>query len=206
MDDSKLNDILNRAKSSKLLKREVLDIIVIFKNQVKSHSIPITTRLGSARKVLSKIIFVLYRVLPCLLFLLYVFQRLKALWSEDPCLVPRVLLNGEVTLPVADCGVCSNLTKVPVVENTTVASFLEQYAYSSRPVLMKGAAKGWPAAQLFSYEYFRQLYSQRPEAILRDGDEGQFFAYSSDVRRLDEFMNMTGDQAAMRTGKWYIGW
>ena len=204
MNDTELNGILRRAISSNMSKREILDVIASFKNQVKL--VPLLSRPYLTRIVLNMLVLVLYRVLPCLFVLVCFFQRLKSVWSEDPCLVPRIVPYGEVMLPVADCGICSNLSKVPVVENVTVASFLNEYAYSSRPVLMKGAAKNWPATQLFSYEYFRQLYSQNPEAILRDSDDGQFFAYSSNVRSLDEFMSMSSERASMKTETWYIGW
>ena len=204
MDNSRLNGVLTRVISSNISKREILDAIASFKDQAKSG--PLLPHRYLIRIALNTVVFVLYRGLPCLLVLLYILQRLQSLWSEDPCLLPQIVPYGEVTLPIADCGVCSNLSEVPVVDNVTVVSFLNEYAYSSRPVLVKGAAKDWPATQLFSYQYFRELYSQNPEAILRESNDGQFFAYSSSVRSLDEFMNMSDDRASLRTETWYIGW
>ena len=201
MDDSKLNDILRRALSSNnMSKQEILEVVASFKTQVKSE--PLSARSYLAREVLNVVVIVFYRALPCLLVLLYLLQRLESVWYEEPCLVPRLVPYGEVTLPFADCGICSNMSRVPVVENVTVASFLNEYAYSSRPVLVKGAAKDWPAARLFSYEYFRELYSQNPRTL----HQGQFFAYSSSIESLDEFMSLSSDRASMKTETWYIGW
>ena len=181
-------------------KQEILDVVASFRSQMKLDSL--SPREHLIRELLNVVTLVLYRALPCLLVLLYVLQRLESLWYEHPCLLPRIVPYGEVTLPVADCDICSNMSEVPAIENVTVAFFLNEYAYSSRPVLMKGAAKDWPATRLFSYEYFRQLYSQNPQTV----HHGQFFAYSSNIESLDEFMSMSSDRASMKTETWYIGW
>jgi len=60
--------------------------------------------------------------------------------------------------------------------------------------------------EVFSYNYFKDLYQQSPEAIDSDTEKGQFFSYSSNIRNLKELFELSSEGVSMATEKWYIGW
>lgn len=144
----------------------------------------------------------LYRLLPIAIGLLVFAQPLLAILRKDPCLV-RQLLAGEWSMPVCSCEVCVGVTRVAVVEEDSITEmeFMEKYAYSSHPLLVKGAASSWPATEVFSYGYFKQLYSQRPEAIEEDQERGLFFTYKSSLQTLERFLLNSSSEK-----DWYISW
>jgi hypothetical protein len=90
--------------------------------------------------------------------------------------------------------------------NITRKEFALHYAHSSQPVVVVRAALHWSAMQVFSYDYFRNLYSTFPDAIDADTSKGQFFSYNSNIRNLKELFDLPSERAAMTTERWYIGW
>lgn len=144
----------------------------------------------------------LYRLVPIVIGLLVLIQPLFAILRDDPCLVQQTL-HDEWSLPLCSCDVCVGVTRPVVVEanNITALEFMEKYAYSSHPLLVKGAASSWPASELFSCEYFRQLYVQRPEAMETDKKSGLFFTYKSSLQTLERFLLNSSSEK-----EWYISW
>ena len=151
--------------------------------------------------------FLLYRLLPLLLALSLVYQKFGLLYNSSSCLVSLgSRIDEVVTMSPLNCSQCQGITTIPEISNISIMEFMKQYAFTLQPVLMKGAASDWPAMKLFSYKYFKKLYSRKPDAIVNDIEEGQFFSYSSDIHGLDEFMLLTSEVAALKKEKWYIGW
>ena len=147
----------------------------------------------------------LYRIVPLLLALTFVYQRFGLLYKSSPCLLAQPILHDFAT-PLLNCSQCQGITTIPEISNISIMEFMKQYAFTLQPVLMKGAASDWPAINLFSYDYFKKLYSEKPDSIENDVQEGQFFAYSSGIRSLNEFMLISSEVAALQKQKWYIGW
>ena len=148
----------------------------------------------------------LYRVMPIILLSTVLLAILLGVLKSDPCLLHQPLPLDDFAAPVSRCSHCHNTSNVMVLESVTTEEFMEKYAFSRRPVLVKGAASGWPALGLFSYSYFKELYLNRPEAIAHDVETGQFFPYSSGIKHLKDFLALSDDTAALKTDKWYIGW
>ena len=108
--------------------------------------------------------------------------------------------------PKFDCNFCEGLTGAPRQTNLSQYEFVHKYAYTSRPILVVGAASDWPAMDVFSYDYFKSLYQQSPEAIESDMESGQFFSYSSNIQNLKDLFDLSSERVSMTTEKWYIGW
>lgn len=205
---------LKRAKAAKLQEEDVSRCLFLFCKQVKlcpttegelwsvsrSH-----TPVGFIRRFLLLLVWIAYRLVPYSLCLATLLYPLYHVYTLNPCLAPQILPVAEFAMPVVDCSICKGLTHAPEINasNVTVLQFMENYAYSSHPVLIKGAALSWPALDIFSYDYFRQLYLQQPEAVQQDKKNGQFFAYSSGIHNLEEFLDLSSDAV---TSRWYIGW
>lgn len=97
------------------------------------------------------------------------------LWSDvwgyvtgSECLVDNNFFVMEMSRPIFDCAICRDISEVPVVWNMTKEEFLQKYAYSDIPVLVKNATANWTAMSTFSFWYFRDLYQ---EAAKRQQEE-----------------------------------
>lgn len=147
----------------------------------------------------------LYRILPISLLISTIYYKLQLLVESDPCLVAQPIIH-DFASQIIDCRRCRNISKAVTIDQISVIDFMNDYATTLQPVLMKGAASDWPALKVFSYEYFKGLYLKKPDAINHDVEEGQFFSYSSGIFRLDEFMSLDNETASLKRNKWYIGW
>ena len=147
-----------------------------------------------------------FNILPVVFFLSLLYFPLSELLSDSPCLIYQPLPFSEFLQPIADCSVCEGIVEAPRIVNLSREEFVRKYAYSSRPIVVAGAALEWSAIEVFSYEYFKELYHRFPEAIESDTNTGQFFFYSSNIRDLQELFELSSERASMATEKWYIGW
>ncbi|XP_064609038.1 uncharacterized protein LOC135473132 [Liolophura sinensis] len=129
-------------------------------------------------------------------------------FKETPCLVDNNAIVMEISRPLVECGACSNLRQVPVETNLTTKDFIEKYAYSGVPVLVKGATTTWSAMSVFSYQYFKELYQSRENALDDVEEDCQFFPYKTEFATLKEVFDMDEDRANLKQGQpnWYIGW
>lgn len=97
------------------------------------------------------------------------------------------------------------LTFVDAVKSHTEQNItcpLSRYAYTGRPVVVTDGTISWPGREVFSFQFFKQLYNQSQEQAC------QFFPYETEFRSLREVFDMREDRALMQdnTKPWYIGW
>lgn len=122
------------------------------------------------------------------------------------CILANNYLLWEFTRPVSDCSYCSNTTEALILKNASRESF-KLFAYSSRPMIVKGAAKDWPASRVFSLDYFRQLYDEIPDAYESVVEECQFLHFHSDFENLQQVLQMDRKRAQNEGSRpWYVGW
>lgn len=84
-------------------------------------------------------------------------------WRSDPCFPGLSFpedMAGAFLPPVPNCSFCAGVTQVAreSADGLDPRRFAKHYAFSSAPVVVTGAAVGWPAMHEFSYDFFRQLY------------------------------------------------
>lgn len=101
---------------------------------------------------------------------------------------------------------CEGVTGALRFVNLSREDFVHHHAYSAKPIVVEGAALGWSAIDVFSYDYFKDLYQQIPGSLADDNIKGQFFSYSSNIMDLKDFFQLPTEQAEMKTERWYIGW
>ncbi|XP_023231587.1 uncharacterized protein LOC111631561 [Centruroides sculpturatus] len=127
---------------------------------------------------------------------------------KSRCAVPNNYLVMEITRPLTDCKICRDVDRVIVFENVTKATFAK-YAYSGKPMLVRGATTNWTALNYFNFSFFKQLYENVDDAYQSVEEECQFFPYKTDFLSLEAVFDMPEEQAYM-TGPnaktWYIGW
>ncbi len=150
-----------------------------------------------------------FKVYPLLFLLsLLAYPTFKA-FTGSPCLVSEVFPLAEAVTPFVDCKIYKGVTHAPRLSNLSQEDFIRNYAYQSKPILVVGAASDWPALDLFSYDYFKDLYLSHPAALEGDNEQGQFFAYSSSItiNNLSDLFTLPSEKvASMSKEKWYIGW
>ena len=102
--------------------------------------------------------------------------------------------------------VCEGVTGALRFVNLSREDFVHHHAYGAKPIVVEGAALGWSAMDVFSYDYFKSLYLQTPGSLDDDNIKGQFFSYSSNIMDLKDLFQLPAELAEMKTERWYIGW
>jgi hypothetical protein len=127
--------------------------------------------------------------------------------TQTECIFENFEFIADMFRPFVDCSVC-NITGIDRVSNISQKEFLEKYAYSGRPVVITDGAKGWPAADVFSFEFFKELYGPDSPNLDPYGDRDcQFFPYQTNFESLNEVFDMSEERQNGVVGKpWYIGW
>lgn len=144
--------------------------------------------------------------------LIYDIQNLDDLnnfiFHESPCALSNSGLVMEIARPLMDCELCRNLREVPIEENISTERFMEKYAYTGVPVLVKNATKTWTAMSNFSYHFFKDIYTNTKGALESVEEECQFFPYKTEFETLADVFNISDARANFSEGEkpWYIGW
>lgn len=155
----------------------------------------------------SLINLVAFKLSPALLILYTLLYPLfNGMVAGSTCLVTHLSPFGEVIVPLANCDMCRGVHGAPRLSNLSREDFVRHYAYSSRPILVEGAVLNWSAVEVFSYDYFKDLYLSVPGSLEEDNFTGQFFAYNSNVGNLKELFSLPVEVASMQAEKWYVGW
>lgn len=197
---SRLTGILEQAQSAGLSENDFkrcLQSNKYFSTATNAHKLQYFSLIANS---------VVFKFLPFVFLAVLLYFPVSEVLSHSPCLVSQIPPFGEVMHPKLDCDFCEGLRGAPHLTNLSQYEFVSEYAYTSRPILVVGAASGWPAMEVFSYNYFKDLYQQSPEAIDSDTEKGQFFSYSSNIRNLKELFELSSEGVSMATEKWYIGW
>uniref|UniRef100_H2YDK2 JmjC domain-containing protein n=1 Tax=Ciona savignyi TaxID=51511 RepID=H2YDK2_CIOSA len=126
--------------------------------------------------------------------------------DEESCVYRMSEFLQDPFRPPVDCNECKNVTGIKYVNNLTHAEFLDQYAFSMQPVLIKDGQNGWTAKETFSYNYFSSVYSPDSEALEKVTRDCQFFPYQTKFSDLSEFFNMSEKRANGEGDPWYVGW
>ena len=128
--------------------------------------------------------------------------------AKEPCLFEASDYLAEVFRPPTSCDFCQGLRKIEKVEKISPERFEAVYAYSARPVVVTDGTKNWTAPNVFSYQFFRDMYSEGSPALENVERDCQFFPYRTNFSNLQEVFEMSEDRALMKDGAepWYIGW
>ncbi|XP_023014905.2 uncharacterized protein isoform X2 [Leptinotarsa decemlineata] len=123
------------------------------------------------------------------------------------CIVPNNYFIWEATRPITDCNFCSNTLEPIILSNITKNDFLP-YAYSSKPIVIKRAFLHWPAIQIFTLEYFQNLYRKTEDSFKSVDEECQFLHFKSDFMSLRDVLSMSKERSKNSPSEksWYVGW
>uniref|UniRef100_A0A336KDM6 CSON004451 protein n=1 Tax=Culicoides sonorensis TaxID=179676 RepID=A0A336KDM6_CULSO len=123
------------------------------------------------------------------------------------CFIGMGYLTWEMTRPISDCRHCSGLTSPIIFDANITREEFEPYAYSSQPIIVKGAAKHWEAMKSLNYTFLRDIYQRIPGAIESVHDECQFLHFKSNFVTLrDVFEKVKGEEPLEDGNEWYVGW
>uniref|UniRef100_A0A336MQ43 CSON002439 protein n=1 Tax=Culicoides sonorensis TaxID=179676 RepID=A0A336MQ43_CULSO len=109
--------------------------------------------------------------------------------------------------PMQSCNFCRNVKEIPILSNISPEDFERRFAYSGAPVIVKDAAKNWTATEVFSFDYFRDLYLAALDDT-KNKANCQFFPYKTEFKTLSEAFQMDEARARYQPGTkpWYFGW
>lgn len=154
------------------------------------------------------VIFMYGVLLMVLLFLatpalVYLFEYILS----TRCFVPMGCLSWEVGRPISSCRRCSGLQAPVVLEGSVARGDFEPFAYSSQPIIVKGAARHWEAIKSLNYSFLKDIYQRVPGAIDSVIDDCQFLHFKSNFVTLREvFQTVKGEEPLDDGTKWYVGW
>ncbi|KAK7507456.1 hypothetical protein BaRGS_00001391 [Batillaria attramentaria] len=123
---------------------------------------------------------------------------------RTPCLVDFGIFTEEIFRPLVDCEMCRKLNAVAIERNLSQETFVEKYAYSGIPVLVKEGIVNWSAMSVFSFKFFQGLYRLTGRRA-----NCHFFAYNTEFTTLTDALNgMSDERASCQPGEkpWYFGW
>ena len=200
--EDKINELSEKFKElkTKALEKGATEKEVIrqFLSEVRSEP-----SRSSRRGKWLKIVFLL---MPLLLASL-VYYTFNDLFDEtSPCTIDNSLFVLEAARPITDCKMCEGITEVPKLSGLTVETFVNNFAFSSKPLVVKDATTNWTAMHEFSYEYFRKLYSEAKSALNETYEECLFFQYKTEFHSLSEVFNISKERVEFKAEPWYVGW
>ncbi|KAH0554393.1 uncharacterized protein LOC123263394 [Cotesia glomerata] len=126
---------------------------------------------------------------------------------EKRCFIPNNYFVWEFTRPVSNCDYCRGVINALIMNNLTREEFAP-YAYSSKPMIIKNAARTWKASKMFNLNFFNNLYESIDGAYESIEDECQFLHFKSNFSLLKQVLTMSKQQASNYLNKnpWYVGW
>jgi hypothetical protein len=126
--------------------------------------------------------------------------------EKETCLVPATEMYLDLFRPPVNCSVCKDVNTVDVVADLSKEEFVEKYAYTGRPVLIRNGSNSWSALSHFSFNFFKNIYPKNSPVLQSVDRDCQFFPYRTDFESLGEVFNMSESMAKMEGDPWYIGW
>ena len=92
--------------------------------------------------------------------------------------------------------------------NLFVTNLYYRYAYSGVPVVITDGMLNWTATHVFSFDFFKHIYSSDSPALDSFHNNCQFFPYKTEFKNLRQVLNMSSKRANLESGSapWYIGW
>ncbi|KAL3858860.1 hypothetical protein ACJMK2_009109 [Sinanodonta woodiana] len=142
--------------------------------------------------------------------------RVLSLWfdfygadvEKEPCIINLPEAIVDVFRPPVDCAICRGITAVDRVSNITSEEFENKYAYSGHPVIITDGTESWTAPEVFSFEFFKEIYTDDSPVMENTEANCQFFPYKTNFKNLRDVFTMSEERAHMKDGSdpWYIGW
>ncbi|XP_076452809.1 uncharacterized protein LOC143288316 isoform X2 [Babylonia areolata] len=121
--------------------------------------------------------------------------------TESPCIIDSNVITDEIYRPVVDCDMCRDVYGVPEERNLSAERFYQRYAFTGRPVLVKGATANWTAMNHFSFRFFRDLYQKTTGSLDTIEEDCQFFPYNTEFLTLAQALDMPEDRADFQPGQ-----
>jgi hypothetical protein len=102
---------------------------------------------------------------------------------------------------------CKDVKSVMMFGNITRDEF-RNYAYSSRQMLVKGAALHWPAMQTFTYHFLKEIYQKVEGAYESIEEECQILTFKTEFKSLEDVFAMPESRVLLEEGEkpGYVGW
>lgn len=167
-----------------------------------------TDRVNKVLWALATVFAILSTILGVLAYHYDIKEDIRLAFQNSRCIVENNGFLIEIARPKTNCQICEHLLSVPIETNISMEKFLQKYAYTAVPVLVKDATRHWTAMDTFSFRFFRDLYNSVNGSLDAVEEECQFFPYKTEFETLRDVLNMTEDRADFKEGEklWYVGW
>ena len=91
--------------------------------------------------------------------------------------------------PFINCDMCHDIYEIDIIDNQDMTQelFSKKYETSGRPVLIRNAAKKWPALEKFGFQFLKDLnHNSSSIPVLRNEDEDEcgFLSWDFDFKNV----------------------
>ena len=91
--------------------------------------------------------------------------------------------------PFINCEMCHDIYEIDIIDNQDMTQelFSKKYETSGRPVLIRNAAKKWPALEKFGFQFLKDLnHNSSSIPVLRNEDEDEcgFLSWDFDFKNV----------------------
>lgn len=86
--------------------------------------------------------------------------------SKEECALMLPDYLNSVVRPIDQCQMCVGLERIERLENITKEAFIDKYAYTAVPVIIRNAISDWRAMQLLNFKFLKELYLH-PDKVKR---------------------------------------
>ncbi|XP_078495794.1 bifunctional arginine demethylase and lysyl-hydroxylase JMJD6-like [Ciona intestinalis] len=125
--------------------------------------------------------------------------------TKHNCIVQSRELIDSIRHPV-DCSRCAGVTDVKYATNLSHEEFLEKYAFTMQPLVVKDGQINWTARETINFGYLKTIYTPGSKALDMVNSRCQFFPYNTDIDNMEEFFNMSKSRLEGKEDHWYVGW
>ena len=86
--------------------------------------------------------------------------------SKEECALMLPDYLNSVVRPIDQCQMCMGLDRIERLENITKELFIDKYAYTAVPVIIRNAISDWRAMSVLNFKFLKELYLH-PEKVKR---------------------------------------
>jgi len=131
-------------------------------------------------------------------------------WNyEGKCIIDEGYFAGGFCRAPLPCS-CGDIDKIDEVhiDDMTEVLFMEKYAYSNRPVVVRNATLDWKAMEVLDYDWLKSTYLRNPEVLDEDWDNCYFKCYKTkEFKTLADVFHISSERIRDMSAKpWYVGW
>jgi hypothetical protein len=93
--------------------------------------------------------------------------------TKEECAVIVPDMFNSILRPIDDCSMCIGVKNIEIIDKIDKEEFLDKYAYSGVPVVIKNAVTHWSAMKFVNFDFLKSLYINKTDLELKRKKENR---------------------------------